>query len=363
MNAHRYSIEWSKIETARGVFDTDAMQHYIDYTKELIDNGIQPIPTLWHHTCPLWFVNQTTNDTNSNLKPGFEDSRNIQDFVDFTVYVFNAFKGAGLLNNVTTWLTFNEPIGFALSAYVDGKLPPGKKFDFKTAGIVAKNMLDAHIAIYDAFDPHVQIGFAHVMTPIQPYTPWNPLDQISAKIFDNLVNDVALEYFKTGNFNWLYLVKNNNPNAIKKLDFIGVNYYTHTLLSMFQERTRPDEIVADGYPKGKRPKSLYAEGFYNSLKKASTLGIPILITENGFAAKTDSLREDYLKKHIYAISKAIKDGIDIRGYLFWTLTDCFGWNSGQHSNHGIYQVDFETQERTFKPSAQYLVDVIASSKN
>jgi beta-glucosidase len=372
MNAHRFSLEWSKIEPQKGVFDPEAMQHYIDYAKEMLALGIQPIPTLWHHTWPLW------------LKHGFETEESKEEFTKFALYVLHAFKDAGLLKHVKIWLTLNEPIGYVLAAYIDGKYPPGKKFSFDLAGKVAKNLLDTHISVYEAFkkvDPTLKISFAHMMNPIQPYHPWNPLDYLPAKIFDYLTNDVALEYFKTGNFYWLNIADwkditlNNfwnklkslhfnigifsvqhNSNAIGKLDFIGVNYYTHTLLKMFKLSARPEEILADNY-EVKAIKANYPEGFYHSLKKAATLGIPILITENGFAA-TDKLRDDYLKKHLYVIYKAMDEGVDIRGYLFWTLTDCFGWNSGQYSRHGILHVDFKTQERTFRPGAQYLVDVI-----
>jgi beta-glucosidase len=372
MNSHRFSLEWSKIEPKEGIFCYDAMKHYIDYMKTMIENGLMPLPTLWHHTLPLW------------LKDGLENKNFITYFLRYALFVLRSCKEAGLLEQTKLWLTFNEPIGFVLAAYVDGKYPPGKKMNFKVAGHVAKTLLDAHIAAYDAFkeiDPTLKISFAHMMNPIHPYHPFNPLDYLPAKIFDYIINDVALEYFKTGNFYWLntigwedlslsnfwnkiisfnfnigiFSVK-HNPNALGKLDFIGVNYYTHTLLKLFKISARPEEILADNY-EVKAIKANYPEGFYHSLKKASMLGIPVLITENGFAA-TDSLREDYLKKHLYVVYKAMQDGIDIRGYYFWTLTDCFGWNSGQHSRHGIYAVDFETQERTYRPGADYLINTI-----
>ncbi len=356
MNAHRFSIEWSKIEPEKGVFDTDAMDHYIDYAEEMIKNGILPIPTLFHHTMPAWLI-----DVPAPRMPGFEDTQTIQDFVAYALFVIQAFQKAGLLEKIPFWITINEPLAIPLSGYIYNVFPPGKKFKVRTAGIVAKNMLDAHIATYDAFkkiDPTLMVGFTHIMQPIQPYRPWNPLDQIPATIFDYLVNDVALEYFKTGYFNWVWLVRDYNENAINKLDFIGINYYTHTLISMFKERARPDEKLSEAYG-GKKIKAIYPEGLYDSLQKVATLGVPIIITENGFAYDNVELRDEYIKKHIYVLYKAMQEGIDIRGYLFWTLTDCFGWTSAHQSTHGIYKVDFETQERTFRPSAQYLVDVIA----
>ncbi len=361
IKAHRFSLEWSKIEPEKGVFDADAMDHYIDYCWELIKNGIIPIPTLFHHTWPLWFnYDEQDSPDEEHRKPAFEDFRNIEDFVAFAVHVFTAFKEAGLLVHIRLWLTFNEPVAHALAAYVYNKYPPGKRFKFKLCGIVAKNMLDAHIAAYHALkeiDPDVKIGIAHMMQPIQPYHPWNPLDQLPAKIFNYLLNEVTLVYLKTGYFNWAWLVKEYNSDAVNKVDFIGINYYTHTLLKMFKEKTRPDEQLSDPYD-DKDGKALYAEGFYTSLKRAAMLGVPILITENGFATDNSELREEYIKKHLYVLYKLINEGIDIRGYLFWTLTDCFGWNSALHSKHGMFKVNFETQERELKENISYLLHVM-----
>ena len=356
IKAHRFSIEWSKIEPQKGVFDHEAMQHYIDYVWEMVKNDIIPIPTLFHHTWPLWF--EYKEDESRGF--AFEDSQNIQDFVEYALFVFNAFKEAGLDEHIRLWITINEPVGVALAGYLSPLLPPGKKFKFKLAGIVAKNMLDTHIAVYDAFkalDATIKIGFTHIMQPIQPYHPWNPLDQIPAKIFNYLLNDTALHYFKSGHFNWLWILKDHNLNAINKADFIGVNYYTHTLLKMFKETTRPHEILSDTI-NGVEGKAMYPEGFYLSIKKASMLNIPIIISENGFATDDTQLREEYIKQHLYVIYKAMNEGIDIRGYLFWTLTDCYGWRSFFNCKHGLYKVDFETQERTLKDSARYLVHVM-----
>ena len=360
IQAHRFSIEWTKIEPQRGVFDEAAMQHYIDYIQELIDNDIEPVPTFFHHLWPLWF------EYPEEVKRGtrgmaFEDARNIADFVAFAAYVFaTIYKRVRNSHKIRYWLTFNEPLGEALAAYVYPLYPPGKRYRIRQCGIVAKNMLDAHIAIYDAckkINPNAQIGFAHLMHPLHPYHPWNPLDWIPAKIFNYLMNLAAIRYFKTGYFHWMWLYRGYNPDAPKKLDFIGVNYYTHGIIKMFKEVVRPDEILADG-PDGKHGKPFYPEGLYYSLKQVAQLGIPILVTENGCATDDPALREEYIKKHLYVIDRCRREGMDIRGYFFWTLMDCFGFNSGQHRKHGIYEVNFETQERTLRPSSQYLLDVI-----
>lgn len=345
LNAYRFSLEWSKIEPQKGVFDEGAMQHYIEYVKEMLAKGLVPIITLFHHTCPLWF---------NAHHGGFEDERNNVLFIEYALYVFRAFNNAGLLKDVKMWVTLNEPVGYALASYMYAKLPPGKRYRFRRSGTVAKNMLEIHVTLYDVFkqiDPDVQVGLTHIMQPIQPYYAWNPFDQLVAKMFDYLVNDVIFPYFKTGHFNWLWLIKGYNPDAIGKIDFIGVNYYSHTLIKMFKESVRPDEKLSDPH-ENKPGKALYPEGLYISLQKAAQLEIPIFVTENGFATEKSELREEYIKKHLYVIYKALQEGMDIRGYFFWTLTDCFGWNGLINSKHGIYQVDFTTQERTLRESAR-----------
>lgn len=357
MKVHRFSIDWSKIEPQKGVFDEEAMQHYIHFIDELTDNDIEPMPTLFHHIWPLWF--EHADDPNRGFC--FEDENNIFDFVEFAVYVFKSiYEKVKNPEKIRYWLTFNEPVGQAMAGYVYNLYPPGRKFRIRRCAIVIKNMLDSHIEIYKAFkriNPQVQIGFAHLMHPLHPYFKWNPLDQIPAKLFHYFLNDVAINYFKTGDFNWALLYRDHNPEAVYKIDFIGINYYTHGTIKMFKEVPRPTEKLADG-PEGKKGKPFYPEGLYYSIKKAAELNIPIIITENGCASDDCELREEYIRKHLYIISLLLSEGIDIRGYLFWTLTDCFGWNSGKHRKHGIYSVNFTTQERTLRPSSQALLDVV-----
>lgn len=357
-NAYRYSIEWSKIEIRRGVFDEKAMQHYIDYTWQLVHKGLKPIPTLFHHAWPLW------------LEHGFETEEAIFAFTEFARYVFKAFKEAGLLDHVKIWLTFNEPAGYALAGYVHGKYPPHKKINLqnlgaiKQCGIVLKNMLDAHVAVYDAFkeiDSTVNISLAHMMQPIKPYNPWNPLDQFIAKTFDFFLNDVTLIYLQTGNYTWP-LLGENNSNAKGKLDFIGVNYYTYTLLKNFKEAKRPTDILA-GADEGSQ-KAIYAEGFYESIKRVVALmpNVPIMVTENGLATDDPKQRTLYFKRHLYVIRKLLDEEINIYGYLIWTLTDCFGWNSGNNSKYGLFAVDWKTQERSKKKGTKFLKKVVQQSK-
>lgn len=179
-----------------------------------------------------------------------------------------------------------------------------------------------------------------MMQPIKPYNPVNPADFLLARLIDYLLNDVTLTYLQTGRFNWAYLINSYNSQTINTLDFIGINYYTITLLRNFGEAKRTDELCAD-VDEGTKGKAIYAEGFYESLKRTQLLipNTPIIVTENGCATMDPHIRDLYLKRHLYAMHKALEEGVDIRGYLVWTLTDCYGWNSGNNSTYGMYRIN------------------------
>lgn len=355
MNMHRFSVEWAKIEPEENVFDENALQHYEDVVDELIANGITPMITLFHHTYPLWFAK----------KGGFEHEANMYAFKDFALKVFNR-----LHEKIPYWIIFNEPVGYALEGYHTGNYPPGKK-SLGLAGKVALNQLNAHVMIAREFkriNANTKVGLSTIFNPLDAYHKWNFLERAAAKAFDHIVNDLTIKFFKTGKFNWLYLKRHHNVLAPGTLDFIGINYYTHTMIKQtglfsMTASNRPDEVIIDKPSKGRGCKVLYPEGLYRSICYAAKLGIPIFITENGAATENVELREEYIKKHLFVLSKAIAEGYPIHGYLFWTLTDCFAWRKGYTNKHGIYAVDFTTQERTFKPSAQYLIDTIQKFSN
>ena len=350
MNAHRFSIEWSKIEPQEGIYDQAAMQHYVAMVDEMLAHNITPVITLFHHTYPIWF----------SKKGAFESKQNSFHFVRFVLYVFRH-----LHEKVPLWITFNEPIGYALEGYYRGVYPPGKK-SLKLAGQVAKNLLNAHVSVYKEckkIDPRPQIGLSHIFNPLDAYNSWNPLEQVASRTFDYLVNKVTIKFFQTGTFDWAYLVRGYNTDAPKALDFFGINYYTHTTIKQtsalsLKPKHRLDEILLDNPQDGRVCKVLYPEGLYRSIKNAAKLKVPLYITENGTAASDPALRDDYIKKHLYVISQALRDDYDIRGYFFWTLMDCFCWRKGYADKHGIYKVNFETQERTLRPGCEYLIETV-----
>ena len=148
-------------------------------------------------------------------------------------------------------------------------------------------------------------------------------------------------------------------------DFIGLNYYTnHFRLfkpfgkEQFIEITRePAERLTDmGW-------AIYPAGLYRSLKLIKSFtSKPIYIAENGIADAADTRRANYIEEHLLVLNKAIVDGMDVRGYFYWSFMDNFEWAHGFDSKFGLYKVDFATKRRTLYEGSRKLTEIIQASR-
>ena len=119
---------------------------------------------------------------------------------------------------------------------------------------------------------------------------------------------------------------------------------------------RDHEIPTEfGYP-------MYAEGFRRAMEFVSRLSVPIEITENGVADENDTLRPEHLKRHLWIVSEAIKDGFDIRSYHHWSLMDNFEWAEGYKMRFGLHAVDFDNQQRKLRKSGKIFRDIISKKR-
>ena len=106
---------------------------------------------------------------------------------------------------------------------------------------------------------------------------------------------------------------------------------------------------------------MYAEGLRRSFDMVANLKLPILVTENGVADDDDDMRPEHIRRHLWITSKAIADGMDIRGFYHWSLMDNFEWAEGYTQRFGLYHVNFETQERTLKVSGKLYADIVEAN--
>ncbi len=331
-NAHRFSIEWSRIEPEEGKFNRAEIEHYREVIKALHKRRIEPFVTLWHWTMPIWFVK----------KGGFEKSGNIKYFVRFCEYIVKEFStGDGFTfsgkDDVKFWITLNEPEIYAGNSYLKGIWPPQNK-GFISYLLVIRNLIKAHIESYKIIKktkPNAQVGIAK--------------NNIYFEAHENKIGNHILRKFIDWWWNFYFLNRIKNHQ-----DFIGLNHYFHNRIKNFKFSQNENKKVSDmGW-------ELYPEAIYFVSKSLKKYNKPIYITENGLADAKDRNREWFIKESLKNIYKAIEDGADIRGYLHWSLLDNFEWDKGFWPRFGLVEIDYETLERKRRPSS-YTYEKIAKS--
>lgn len=352
VNSYRFSVAWNKIESEKGKINEDALKHYDDLINELLENNIEPLITLHHFTHPLWF----------EQLGAFEKEENIKYFIEFSKLVFSRYQ-----DRVKFWVTLNEPNVFVTSGYFNTHFPPGKH-EPELAGEVLKNMLKSHVEIYRALkNERVQIGLATSIFQFEPARRWHLGDWAIARVSSNSFNETILGFFRNGTINFYISFEANivytDSDAPKMLDFIGVNYYSHFAYKFdldFKKATQ--SLPVEGEEMTDMPYTIYTEGIYRAIEDAAKLKKPIIITENGISDSKDDRREKYIKESLYAVSKAIKDGYDVRGYFYWTLMDNFEWAEGYTQKFGLYEVNLEMQERKLRNGSKAFIEIIEKSR-
>lgn len=245
----------------------------------------------------------------------------------------------------------------------------------------------AHVTVYKqlkAIDSRPQIGIVHNIFNTHPYRRWHPIDYMAAYLADQLQNDLVLQFFQTGTLQFQFPVVGKKfnlrvPEARDTLDFFGLNYYSHMFYKFHFSLSDP--IRAEGHPHDKfsgimtdMEYPMYAEGFYLALHRVSKAfpGLPIYVTENGVADDDDSRRKLFIKRYLYAMSRAIEEGCNVRGYYYWTLMDNFEWAFGYDMRFGLYEVDYDaktlggksegagkgTLNRRLRHGSEYFRDVV-----
>ena len=354
---YRFSLEWSKIEPELGVFNDEALNHYSDVIDELLKNNIEPVITLHHFSHPIWF----------DKLGAFEKEKNISHLVSFCDKVFSHYS-----NRVKYWCTINEPGVVAIQGYFTGMFPPGETNGQK-AGEVYKNLLESHVQIYKSLKKlpngnSVKIGIVKNINQFDPWNRYNIFDWLFTFAMNHVFNWAPINFFKTGKLKFRVpgLIWNShiNKDAVKSLDFFGLNYYSHNHIRFnpFSKdysdlMYKKNDIMTD------MPYTIYAEGIYRAIKLVSKLNLPIIITENGVADKEDSIRSEYIKKYLFAVSKSIKDGYNVVGYYYWSLMDNFEWAFGYDMRFGLFEVDFKNQKRTLKKGAKAYINIIKTQSN
>jgi beta-glucosidase len=355
-NAHRLSIEWSRVEPAKGYFSETEIAHYVEVVKELKRLKMVPFVTLHHFTTPLWMARDG----------GWANPECVTRFVEFTRIIVSALK-----KDVTFWMTINEPMVYAFLSYMSGEYAPGVKNPIKGFR-VASNMLKAHVMAYHAIkkiDPKAKVGFAKHMRIFAPYRPDNKWDIRVAGNQHKGFNMDFIDALFTGKTSGGIKVDPKDKKLTKgSCDFIGLNYYARDSVKF--SLLSPTTLFGKTVPPAPGSKTshfdegeYYPHGIYRLLSILSKYKVPLYVAENGVATKyqesqkDDAYRRLYMAAHIAEVGNAIADGIDIRGFLFWSSLDNFEWANGYSMRFGMVHVDFKTQKRTVKLSGKMFAQI------
>lgn len=350
-NAHRMSLEWSRLEPEAGRFDAEAFERYREILRFAREHGMSTLLTLNHFTLPRW-IERLGGWAHPNVPALFEG------FAD------RAARELGPL--VDLWATLNEPSVLAFMAYAGDRWPPGKK-SITQCFVAVRHMLDAHARAYRALHrelPQPRVGIVLNCPSFAPADPSRRLDRLAAAGQDWAFNGAKLLALREGTLRFpLAWTQKAASELARSFDWVGLNYYgryevrfdpraTETPLGRHvQTPTVRTEHNDWGQPS--------PEGMVEQLERLRRLGVPMYVTENGTFEPGDTLvgdashvdRERYLVDHVRALAGAVKRGLDVRGYFCWSLVDNFEWAEGWSTRFGLLALDRETQTRTPRPVA------------
>ena len=323
MDNYRFSVEWSRIEPADGEISHAALAHYHRLCEAVRARGIDPVVTFHHFTTPRWLTDQG----------GWESAVAIERFARFCTIVANALGDV-----MSRACTINEPNIVATMGWHAGLFPPGKN-DVALSRRVAGHFVDAHRAAVEAIRsaaPGVPVGLTLSMTDYQ----LAPGGEAKLESIRSHAEDVFLD-------------------ATKGDDFVGIQTYTRQLIG-------PQGWAGyeEGVPVLDMGYEFYPAALANCLRRAWNYtegSLPLLVTENGIGTKDDEQRIEYVRQALAGVLDAIDEGIDVRGYTYWSLLDNFEWALGYRPRFGIVGVDRSTFARTPKPSARWLAAVAAAN--
>lgn len=325
---YRFGIEWTRIEPTEGEFSDEALNHYRRMIECMRDNGIRPLMTLWHFSHPMWFENEG----------GWLKSENIPYFTRYVSVVLNS-----LGDLVEEYITINEPNVFAVNGYLFNEWPPSNNNGFVQCVKVMSVLATAHIEAYKLikeYNNDYLVGFAHHVRVFKG---------VGAGLFRFLFQDGVALAFTKGEFKFPFV----NYRRFKKgdyVDFLGVNYYSQTIVKGMEFGFSTD------LPKNDLGWDIYPEGLVRCVRELYALcPKPIYITENGTCDNDDRFRSRYIYDHLNAINKV---GLPILKYYYWSFSDNFEWVEGESSRFGLVHINYETMERTLKESGRFYASII-----
>ncbi len=376
VGAYRFSVSWPRVQpTGSGPGNQPGLDYYRRLVEQLLANGIKPVVTVYH-----WDLPQALEEQGgwANRDTAYRMGELAQ------------VLGTALGDQVSMWITINEPLQTVHQGYRVGTHAPGRSDD-ALAAAATHHILLAHGLALQALREATPSGtlIGPTMDP-QPYVALDPASEAVADLLDAESNRIYLDP----------VLKKSYPAVAREhllpsstaihdgdfeiigapIDFLGVNYYRpHYIRSGDWEDLRLGEHAIDGFPgfveymAPDQPRTVMDWAIVPGSLRDLLLrldrdsgGLPLYITENGCAADDyvspagtvdDYERIAYIQSHLDAALQAIEGGVRLGGYFYWSLMDNFEWAHGYRRRFGLHYVDFETGRRVPKRSAHFFGDV------
>ncbi|TDD10857.1 beta-glucosidase [Nonomuraea deserti] len=390
VGAYRFSISWPRVQPCgSGPVNAPGLDFYSRLVDGLLARDIAPVATLYH-----WDLPQELEDAG-----GWPHRDTARRFAEYARHM-----GDALGDRVHTWITLNEPWCSAYLGYASGVHAPARTEPAAALAAVHHLNLGHGLAVQALRTTAAAAAQMSVTLNLHHVRGVSERDADAVRRADALANRAFLGPMLEGAYprdliadtasvtDWSFVRDGDEAAACQPLDVLGVNYYNPTLVRQWDGSARRE--TADGHQDGAaspwiaceevefvRQPGPYTEMGWNIDETGLTElllrlhrdhpGLPLMITENGAAFADvvdadgrvrDERRVDYLRRHLTAVTEAIAAGADVRGYFVWSLMDNFEWAHGYAKRFGIVRVDRDTMERTWKDSAHWYREVVATGK-
>jgi beta-glucosidase len=332
-NAYRFGVEWARIEPEEGWFSRAELDHYRRVCATCVEHGITPVVTYNHFSSPRWFAHAG----------GWDDAQAADRFARYseavTRHVGDLVPWVCTINeaNIIAMLLSTRMAPVASRGETDVlELPaegprswPSPKLDAMT--VAHRKAFDAIKSVRD----DVQVGWSLALVDMQA----------SPGCEERLAT-----VRQTAQLDWLDVSRDD--------DWVAVQTYS-------REFVGPDGMLPppEGAPTAQTGWEIYPEALEHTVRLAAErTGRPVMVTENGLATIDDDARREYTHGALSGLARAMADGVDVRGYLHWTLLDNFEWTSGFKITFGLIAFEPNTFERTVKPSARWLGEIARANR-
>jgi beta-glucosidase len=323
-NAHRLSLEWSRLEPEPGRWDAAAFDRYASLLAHLRQLGMRSMVTLHHFSLPRWVGPAGWTDPSLPAR--------------FAQLAAECARRLGPL--VDLWATINEPLVLVFMAYLGRAWPPGHG-SMGSALRAIRRLREAHLAAHAAIHgvhDDARVGVVLNLPVFDAARPRDPRDRAVRRAQEFLFNEWFLRSLKG------------------RHDFLGLNYYGRYAVrfdlgaagQIFGRHVQTPTVSTPRTDWGQ----IHPRGLTDQLRWLGRFGAPVYVTENGVYDNEDRVRPQVLRDHLAAVLDALDQGVDVRGYFHWSLVDNFEWAEGWRAHFGLIAVDRQTQARRPKASAE-----------